>query len=183
LSPAPIPAPEPGSVAALAAAGFVSRSLAMAIDVFVIVTVVTGATLLAELVGLLLPKWVWLTTAIPAVVGAAASFVPLVYFVTAVAITGRTVGKAVMGIRVVGINGRRLPPARALVRTVAYLVSLVPLFAGFLWVLVDRERRGWHDHIARSRVVYEPDESVWPGTRSPARHPPVIGNSEVEENV
>jgi uncharacterized RDD family membrane protein YckC len=93
------------------------------------------------------------------------------------------VGKAVMGIRVVGINGRRLPPARALVRTVAYLVSLVPLFAGFLWVLVDRERRGWHDHIARSRVVYEPDESVWPGTRSPARHPPVIGNSEVEENV
>jgi uncharacterized RDD family membrane protein YckC len=98
----------------LAAAGFVSRSMAMAIDLFVITS---------------------------AAVAAVASFVPLIYLSAAVAITGRTVGKAVMGIRVVGLDGQPLHAARSLLRTVAYLVSLLPLFAGFLWALVDRERR------------------------------------------
>jgi uncharacterized RDD family membrane protein YckC len=53
------------------------------------------------------------------------------------------------------MDGRRLGFARTLLRTIAYLVSLVPLFAGFLWILVDRDRRGWHDHIAGSRVVFD----------------------------
>jgi uncharacterized RDD family membrane protein YckC len=128
----------------------------MAIDLSVITSAVVGATMLTELIGAVLPKWVWLSTAIPVAVGAVASFVPLIYFSAAVAITGRTLGKAVMGIRVVGLDGRRLPTTRSLLRTVAYLASLLPLFAGFLWVLVDGDRRGWHDHIARSRVVYEP---------------------------
>ncbi|HSS92682.1 MAG TPA: RDD family protein [Candidatus Dormibacteraeota bacterium] len=149
-------APDAGHVTDLAPAGFVSRLLAMAIDLGVIVTVIVVGTLLAELIGLVLPKWVWLSTAIPAAVGAVVSFVPLIYFFLAVAITGRTAGKAVMGVRVVGLDGRPLPVGRALLRTVAYLVSLIPLFAGFLWVLVDGQRRGWHDHIARSRVVYAP---------------------------
>ena len=153
---APTAAPDSSHVTALAAAGFVSRSVAMAIDGFVIVMVVVGATLLTELIGVVLPKWVWLSTAIPAAVGAVVSLVPFIYFSAAVAISGRTVGKAVMGIRVLDLDGGRLPTARALLRTAAYLASLVPLFAGFFWVLVDRDRRSWHDHIARSRVVYEP---------------------------
>lgn len=154
----PGPAPEPGPATAHAAAGFVSRSLAMAIDLAVITAVVLGLTFLTELISVVLPRWVWLNAAIAAVVGAVVSLVPLVYFSAAVAITGRTLGKAVMGIRIVGLDGRPLPVARSLIRTFAYVVSLLPLFAGFLWVLVDRDRRGWHDHIARSRVVYEPRE-------------------------
>jgi uncharacterized RDD family membrane protein YckC len=130
----------------------------MAIDLFLITMVVLGATFLTELIGVVLPRWVWLNAAIAAAVGAVVSFVPLVYFSAAVAITGRTVGKGVLGIRVVGLDGRRLPAGRSVMRTFAYVLSLLPLFAGFLWVLVDRERRGWHDHIVRSRVVYEPRE-------------------------
>jgi uncharacterized RDD family membrane protein YckC len=142
----------------MAAAGFVSRSVAMAIDLFVITTVVLGATFLTELIGAVLPRWGWLNGAVTAAVGAVVSFVPLIYFSAALALTGRTVGKAVMGIRVLGLDGRPLSATRSLMRTVAYVVSLLPLFAGFLWVLVDHDRRGWHDHIARSRVVYEPRE-------------------------
>ena len=26
---------------------------------------------------------------------------------------------------------------------------------GFIWILLNRDRRGWHDYIAGSRVVYE----------------------------
>ncbi len=133
----------------MAAAGFVSRSVAMAIDLFVITTVVLGATFLTELIGAVLPRWGWLNGAVTAAVGAVVSFVPLIYFSAAL---------AVMGIRVLGLDGRPLSVTRSLMRTVAYVVSLLPLFAGFLWVLVDHDRRGWHDHIARSRVVYEPRE-------------------------
>ena len=156
VTPAAVPAPDSSDVTGLVPAGFVSRLLAMVIDVGVIVTVILVATLVTELIGLVLPKWTWLSSAIPTAVGTVVTFVPLIYFFASVAITGRTVGKAVMGVRVVGLDGRRLPIGRSLIRTVAYLVSLIPLFAGFLWVLVDNKRRGWHDHIARSRVVYEP---------------------------
>ena len=148
-----ISAPEP---TAAVSAGFVSRSLAMAIDLALLTSVLVVASLLAAAVGLILPKWTWLATAIPAAVAAVASLVPVTYFLVAGAVAGRTVGKTVMGLRIVGLDGRRLPAARSLLRSVAYLASALPLFAGFLWVLVDGDRRAWHDHIARSRVVYVP---------------------------
>jgi uncharacterized RDD family membrane protein YckC len=152
-----ISAPEP-TRAASASAGFVSRSLAMAIDLGVVISLIGAASLFAAAVELILPKWTWLAAAVPAFVAAVTSLIPLTYFAVAGAIAGRTAGKAVMGLRVVGLDGRRLPPARSVVRALAYLVSALPLFAGFLWVLVDGERRAWHDHIARSRVIYLPRE-------------------------
>jgi uncharacterized RDD family membrane protein YckC len=130
----------------------------MAIDLGVIVTAIVMAALLGAALRLVLPQWTWLSTAIPAGIAAVSSFIPLVYFSTLVAVTGRTIGKSVMGIRVVGTKGRRLSVARSILRTVAYLVSLLPVFAGFLWVIFDSDRRGWHDHLAGSRVVYEPAE-------------------------
>jgi uncharacterized RDD family membrane protein YckC len=108
----------------------------------------------AQLVAVLLPKWIWLTTAIPAAVGVVIAVLPFAYFFITVAVTGRTVGKALMGIQIVAKDGRSLPVLRSLLRTVAYVISLVPLFGGFLWILIDNDRRGWHDHIAGSRVVF-----------------------------
>lgn len=127
----------------------------MVIDVAVIAVVAVGAGAGILLVQLLLPKWVWLTTAIPTAITAMIAILPLAYFFTTVAVSGQTVGKGVMGLHVVRMDGRRLGIPRSLLRTVAYLVSIIPLFAGFLWVLVDRDRRAWHDHIAGSRVVFD----------------------------
>jgi len=131
----------------------------MAIDLGVLTSAIAVVGLGGAAAELILPRWTWLATAIPAVAGTVASLMPLAYFAIAGAIAGRTVGKAVMGLRVVRLDGRRISAARSLLRTVAYLVSALPLFAGFLWVLVDGERRGWHDHIARTRVVYLPRPS------------------------
>jgi uncharacterized RDD family membrane protein YckC len=130
----------------------------MAIDLGAIVSAIVMATVLGVAVQLVLPQWTWLSAAIPAGIATVSSFIPLVYFFALVAVTGRTIGKSMMGIRVVGADGTRLSAARSLLRAIAYLVSLLPLFAGFLWVLFDRDRRGWHDHLAGSRVVYEPVE-------------------------
>ena len=126
----------------------------MVVDLGIVAVLALSLGGAAQLVEVLLPKWVWLTAAIPAAVGVLIGVLPLAYFFITVAVTGRTVGKAMMGIRVVAKDGRQLSALRSLLRTVAYLVSLVPLFGGFLWILIDGDRRGWHDHIAGSRVVF-----------------------------
>lgn len=69
-------------------------------------------------------------------------------------LTGRTVGKALMGLRIVPMNGSRLTLGRSLFRLFGYLVSLAPLGLGFAWILVDDQRRGFHDRLAGTCVVY-----------------------------
>ncbi len=77
-----------------------------------------------------------------------------VYFVFFFSTTGQTVGKAVMGLRVVTIDGQRLGVRRSFIRTLCYTLSLAPLGLGFLWVLGEDRRKAWHDKIARTYVLY-----------------------------
>lgn len=44
--------------------------------------------------------------------------------------------------------------ARAALRTLAYLASMLPVYVGFLNILVDDRRRGWHDLLAGTVVVH-----------------------------
>ena len=69
-------------------------------------------------------------------------------------VAGQTLGKAVMGVRVVQMNGHHVELFVALRRLVGYVISFLPLGLGFLWVLVDDDRRGWHDRIAGTCVIY-----------------------------
>lgn len=49
---------------------------------------------------------------------------------------------------------------QAVIRYFAYLVSILPLGLGFLWIIWDKRRQGFHDLIARTVVLYAPaDES------------------------
>jgi len=83
-----------------------------------------------------------------------------VFFTT---LTGQTIGKALMGLRVVAVNGKRISLFRAIVRFFAFLSCVATLFLGLLWVFVDNERQGLHDIIARTYVIYTwdamPDET------------------------
>jgi uncharacterized RDD family membrane protein YckC len=45
------------------------------------------------------------------------------------------------------------------VRIIGFYLSTAVFFLGFLWILVDPNRRGWHDIMARTRVVYTFDAS------------------------
>jgi len=75
------------------------------------------------------------------------------YFVTFWATTGQTPGDRLMRFRVVAADGGTLLPRRALLRFAALWLAAIPLFAGFLLILVDDRRRGLHDMLARSLVV------------------------------
>ena len=96
-----------------------------------------------------------------------------------------------MGLQVVSSDGAAMGPGRSVLRFLGYIVSLLPLGAGFLWVLGDDERTGWHDHIARTQVITN-RESCWAlvlvGGRPAClqrrrhRHPPATGDTEHDPN-
>lgn len=80
------------------------------------------------------------------------------YFVLFTAAGGQTIGKMAAGIRVVPVEADaqwsdRVPPGRAVLRAVGYLVSLLPVGLGFLPALFGPERRAIHDRLADTRVV------------------------------
>jgi uncharacterized RDD family membrane protein YckC len=70
---------------------------------------------------------------------------------------GRSPGKLLVGSRVVvRKNGDRPSLLRSGIRAVLSLISLGLIGAGYLWVIVDREKRTLHDLIARTDVVCGP---------------------------
>lgn len=69
---------------------------------------------------------------------------------------GQTLGMRSWRIRIVREDGSALGLTDALRRWLAALLSWLPLGLGFLWSLVDREHRTWHDRISGSRLVLLP---------------------------
>lgn len=75
------------------------------------------------------------------------------YFVAFTAVGGQSIGKMALGIKVVGRDDASVPIGRATLRTCAYLVSALPLGAGFLPGVIGVERLALHDRLAHTRVV------------------------------
>ncbi len=72
------------------------------------------------------------------------------------ALSVKTVGGWICGARVAGLQGQKLGPLRALVRAVAVALAQLMLFLPFLILLTRRDKRGWHDRLAGSRVTIDP---------------------------
>ena len=66
---------------------------------------------------------------------------------------GQTVGMRAWRVRVVRDDGSPLRVRDAVVRFFAAVLSWGALGLGFLWILVDREKRAWHDRLSRTRLV------------------------------
>lgn len=93
----------------------------------------------------------------------------LVYDTVLHARWGRTLGKRLVGVRVVTVAGEAVPPGRALLRAAAFAlpmatrpVPVLGLVAGLGWVAgvslilrADQERRALHDRLAGTMVVTE----------------------------
>jgi uncharacterized RDD family membrane protein YckC len=79
---------------------------------------------------------------------------PLLYLLFFWVRAGQTPGKRLLGLRVVRLNGRRMTLLVGLRRLLGYLACFLSLGIGFLWVLIDDRRQGWHDKLAGTCVVY-----------------------------
>ena len=79
------------------------------------------------------------------------------YFVLFWTSTGQTPGMRALGLRVITADGGGVGLGRALIRVIGLGLAIVPLFAGFLPVLVDDRRRALQDFMAGTVVVYSED--------------------------
>lgn len=66
---------------------------------------------------------------------------------------GQTLGKRAMAIRIVKEDGQPIDFATAIIRYIGYIISSIALFLGFIWVIFDPKKQGWHDKIAKTYVV------------------------------
>jgi uncharacterized RDD family membrane protein YckC len=80
----------------------------------------------------------------------------IAYFTFFWTLVGFTPGKALLGLKVVKMNGAKPSFFRSLLRFFAYWISAIPIFLGFFWVLWDSKRQGWHDKIAGTQVMFIP---------------------------
>ena len=129
-------------------AGFWIRVVAALID-FVIFMLVRGALSL-------LARIVWrsdaATLGIEGVLGTTTALFAALYVILLHALAGQTIGKLIVRVRVVGLDGA--PPAlgASVLRFFAYFASLLPFATGFIMAGLRSDRRALHDLLAGTRV-------------------------------
>jgi len=76
------------------------------------------------------------------------------YYWIGLTLTGRSIGKGLLGLRVLGPGDQPITPLRAMVRTLVYPISLI-LWIGLIPIVTGKRRRALHDWAAGSTVVYD----------------------------
>jgi len=136
-------------------AGIVTRAVACAMDVAVVQAIIF---LIGVVVALIIEAFSSfnLDGDVETILGATAVWILAfgIYCVAFWSLTGQTPGMRALGIEVTRCTGERLPVRRAVLRFVGMFLAAVPLFAGFLPILLRDDRRGLHDLLARSVVQY-----------------------------
>lgn len=96
------------------------------------------------------PDWsIWLGLGVT--LSAVFPLAPVLFFVLW-AWRSQSLGQMAVGLIVTTRSGYRLSVGRAALRAVLWPLSILPLGAGMLPILFDRERRALHDHIAGTVV-------------------------------
>lgn len=139
-------------------AGAVTRAIAYAADWAILVGVYAGSIAVAGFLWNLISRndfdasrqssWLW-------AVGFAVWY--HLYFGYCWAMSGKTAGMTLLGLRVVRGDGSDCGPRRAVVRLVAFPLSFLLLGAGFLGIVLGARHRALHDVIADTAVVYDWD--------------------------
>ena len=139
--------------------GFSRRVVANLLDglliVFATFLVIMGLSFLGIFVGMYRPEEEPPAAAIALISALVVSFV---YYCGAWASTGQTLGHFMIGGRVTRLDGGKLSWGQAIVRYIGFIISGLALSLGFLWIVFDKKRQGWHDKLARTVVPFVDDE-------------------------
>jgi uncharacterized RDD family membrane protein YckC len=135
-------------------AGIVTRLAAFAIDAFVATTLyaITGAVIQFVWSSLLGGQKLLSDARIASALILAIWL--LIYFAYPLAVSGRTLGMAVVGLQVVTKDGGDIGGKHAIIRTLVLPFSVAFVLIGVLIMLFNRDRRALHDLIAGTAVVY-----------------------------
>jgi uncharacterized RDD family membrane protein YckC len=137
-------------------AGFVTRAVALVIDLVII----SGGILFGNGIITLIAEFLQMEGAfvieVARFIGLQFVF-PFAYFVGLTGLFDQTIGKVLMGLRVIKADGSHMDLRTATWRFLLNIIGVGPVFLGYLWVLVDNRRRAWHDILAGTYVIYEED--------------------------
>ena len=128
-------------------AGWHIRAAAFIIDVLPGLALVTTMTLVWLAVPLR-SVWWWLTVSVLA----AAALLTMINRVVLPAIRGWSLGRALMGIAVMGPGGASVGMGQLLCRDLAHLLDTLSVFVGWLWPLWDPRRRTFADLLLGTEV-------------------------------
>ena len=133
------------------AAGFTSRSLALAVDCLIVAGVSALLVFVASAINSVFVGTDSFITFAGALVVLAFQFS---YWVVSWSLSGRTPAMAVLGLRVIRKDGRTLSLWRSVIRLFVLGTSIV-LLIGPVWLFLSRKRRGLHDRACGSSVIYD----------------------------
>jgi uncharacterized RDD family membrane protein YckC len=137
-------------------AGHGGRLVAYIVDSIILSVV---ATVVAIALGVLTAAFASAGSDALAVLSGIGIFVALIavslgYFPWFWARGGATPGMRLFRLRVVrDADGGPISGGQAILRLIGFWVSSFVLYLGFIWILIDSRRRGWHDLIAGTVVI------------------------------
>ena len=69
---------------------------------------------------------------------------------------GQTPGMKMAKIKLCGTDGTYpIGYGKGLIRFIGMIISALVVWLGYLWILIDKNKQGWHDKIADTYVVLE----------------------------
>lgn len=67
-----------------------------------------------------------------------------------------TPGKMALKLKIVdATTGEKMSTGQAVGRYFAYILAIIPLCLGFIWIAFDKRKQGWHDKLAGTVVIRE----------------------------
>ncbi|MEV5651307.1 RDD family protein [Nocardia sp. NPDC052254] len=133
-------------------AGIVTRSIASGVDVAVVLMIMAAIYVSLAFARLMFSPQDFTWPDAGAVMSTSIFLVVSVLYLTACwAVSGRTVGAVMMGLRLVTRDGELVGWPRALLRAVLCVMFAVGLF----WVVIDANRYSLQDIVLRTTVVYD----------------------------
>jgi uncharacterized RDD family membrane protein YckC len=145
----------PSSATTTAYAGIITRAVAFAMDVAIVQVILF---LIGVVVALIIGAFSNFNVDgdVETILGAATAWTLAftIYCTAFWSLTGQTPGMRALGIEVTTCDGERLRVRRSLLRLVGMVLAAIPLFLGYLPILLRDDRRGLHDLLARSVVTY-----------------------------
>lgn len=68
---------------------------------------------------------------------------------------GQTLGLRTWNLKVLTFNRESMSWKQALLRFITAIMSCGFFGLGFLWVLIDKNQRSWHDHLSKTAIFFD----------------------------
>jgi uncharacterized RDD family membrane protein YckC len=154
---------KPGHEAETNQVGLVTRALAAVVDLALVSALLSiGSGVLASIVPAISGGSDGLSIWGVLAFGVVGFLIGSAIFVAFWALIGQTPGMRFLSIHLDVDGSQEIGLRRALRRIVAVPLSLLPLGLGFFAILLSPQRRGWHDRIAGTTVVYDEEAKLAP---------------------